>query len=166
MGVFVPVWLVLPRCEATNLGVFDECRPTQTGLCKFEWVWSSLYNTPPVLGGAAVLTIQSQRCIKLGVLRAQDFHIYTSQALNWQEEQHLPALEVYKNQSPTFCQSRVYGGRHSTNQMSLGCRTVCVHLGAPGSFTPSPGVALLVAPLFWWLRNQRKITLKKYLKPG
>ena len=23
MGAFVPVWLVLPRCEATNLGVFD-----------------------------------------------------------------------------------------------------------------------------------------------
>ena len=21
--MFVPVWLVLPRCEATNLGVFD-----------------------------------------------------------------------------------------------------------------------------------------------
>ena len=25
VGVFVPVWLVLPRCEATNLGVFDLC---------------------------------------------------------------------------------------------------------------------------------------------
>ena len=23
--VFVPIWLVLPRCEATNLGVFDLC---------------------------------------------------------------------------------------------------------------------------------------------
>ena len=23
LGVFVPIWLVLPRCEATNLGVFD-----------------------------------------------------------------------------------------------------------------------------------------------
>ena len=38
--------------------------------------------------------------------------------------------------------------------------------GVYGSFTPSPGLALLVAPLFWWLRHQRKITLKKYLKPG
>ena len=23
LGVFVPIWLVLPRCEATDLGVFD-----------------------------------------------------------------------------------------------------------------------------------------------
>ena len=23
LGVFVPIWLVLPRCDATNLGVFD-----------------------------------------------------------------------------------------------------------------------------------------------
>ena len=26
LDVFVPVWLVLPRCEATHLGVFDLCR--------------------------------------------------------------------------------------------------------------------------------------------
>ena len=25
LGVFVPVWLALPRCEAINLGVFDPC---------------------------------------------------------------------------------------------------------------------------------------------
>ena len=25
LGVFVPIWLVLPRCGATNLGVFDLC---------------------------------------------------------------------------------------------------------------------------------------------
>ena len=25
LGVFAPMWLVLPRCEATNLGVFDLC---------------------------------------------------------------------------------------------------------------------------------------------
>ena len=25
LGVFVPIWLVLPRCEATNLGVFVLC---------------------------------------------------------------------------------------------------------------------------------------------
>ena len=24
-GVFAPVWLVLPQCEATDLGVFDVC---------------------------------------------------------------------------------------------------------------------------------------------
>ena len=26
LGVFVPIWLVLHRCEATSLGVFDLCR--------------------------------------------------------------------------------------------------------------------------------------------
>ena len=25
LGVFVPIWLVLPRCEAANLAVFDLC---------------------------------------------------------------------------------------------------------------------------------------------
>ena len=25
LGVFVPILLVLPRCDATNLGVFDPC---------------------------------------------------------------------------------------------------------------------------------------------
>ena len=25
LGVFVPIWLVLPMCEATSLGVFDLC---------------------------------------------------------------------------------------------------------------------------------------------
>ena len=25
LGVFVPTWLVLPRCEAKHLGVFDLC---------------------------------------------------------------------------------------------------------------------------------------------
>ena len=43
------------------------------------------------------LTIQRQRCIKFRVLRAQDFD--TPLALNCQKGQHLPALEVYKNQT-------------------------------------------------------------------
>ena len=44
MGVLVAIRLVLPRCEATNLGAFWSAsfRPTQMGLCKFGWVWSSL----------------------------------------------------------------------------------------------------------------------------
>ena len=25
LGVFVPIWSALPRCEATNLGVLDLC---------------------------------------------------------------------------------------------------------------------------------------------
>ena len=41
---------------------------------------------------------QRQRCIKIRVLRAQDF--YTPLALKTAKGQHLPALEVYKNQSP------------------------------------------------------------------
>ena len=42
--------------------------------------------------------IQRQRCIEFRVLRAQDF--YTPLALNCEKGQHLPAPEVYKNQSP------------------------------------------------------------------
>ena len=42
---------------------------------------------------------QRQRCIKIRVLRAQDF--YTPLALKAAKGQHLPALVVYKNQSPT-----------------------------------------------------------------
>ena len=42
---------------------------------------------------------QRQRCIKVRVLRAQDF--YAPLALKTAKGQHLPALEVYKNQSPT-----------------------------------------------------------------
>ena len=48
MGVFVPIWLVLRRREATNLGVFDPCpfaliSPYSNGAVQIRlWVWSSL----------------------------------------------------------------------------------------------------------------------------
>ena len=42
---------------------------------------------------------QRQRCIKIRVLRAQNF--YTPLPLKTAKGQHLPALVVYKNQSPT-----------------------------------------------------------------
>ena len=57
-----------------------------------------------MLGDAALFD-----SIKFRVLRAQDF--YTPLALNCQKEQHLPALEVYKNQSPT--KGRVQKGLES-----------------------------------------------------
>ena len=44
------------------------------------------------------LTIQRQRCVKFRVLRGGNFH--TPLPLNCQKGQHLPAPEVYKNQSP------------------------------------------------------------------
>ena len=43
-------------------------------------------------------SFQRQRCIKIRVLRAQDF--YTPLAPTTAKGQHLPALEVYKTQSP------------------------------------------------------------------
>ena len=49
------------------------------------------------------LTIQRQRCVKFRILRAQDF--YTPLPLNFRKGQHLPALVVYKNQSPIFAGS-------------------------------------------------------------
>ena len=44
LGVFVPVWLVLRRCEATNFWCVWSAsfRPAQARLCNFVWVWSSL----------------------------------------------------------------------------------------------------------------------------
>ena len=53
------------------------------------------------------LTIQRQRCIK--ILCPKDPEFYTPLALNRQKGQHLPAPEVYKNQSPSFG-SRNYKG--------------------------------------------------------
>ena len=49
LGVFISLWLVLPRCEATILGVFDLCHvrwfgPTQTGLYKFGCVYPPTQN--------------------------------------------------------------------------------------------------------------------------
>ena len=43
-GVFVPVSLVIVRCEGGSLGAFDiaSCRDPETGLWTFQWVWSSL----------------------------------------------------------------------------------------------------------------------------
>ena len=43
-------------------------------------------------------TIQRQRCIK--ILRSKVPEFYTLLALNRQKGQHLPELELYKNQSP------------------------------------------------------------------
>ena len=54
----------------------------------------------PVLGGAALFAFQHQQCIKIRVLRAQD--VDTPLSLNGKKGQHLPALEVHKNQSPSF----------------------------------------------------------------
>ena len=49
-------------------------------------------------------TIQRQRCIKNLFLKDPEF--YTPLALNCQKGQHLPALEVYKNQSPRWSGNR------------------------------------------------------------
>ena len=46
------------------------------------------------------LIIQRQRCIR--ILCPKDSEFYTPLALNRQKGQHLPALEVYKNQSPNY----------------------------------------------------------------
>ena len=66
--------------------------------CRRSFLWEADLYTPPALGGAALLTIQRQRCIKM--LCPKDPEFYTPLALNCQKGQHLPALEVYENQSP------------------------------------------------------------------
>ena len=60
--------------------------------------WETDFYTPPVLRGATLLPFSAPAVYKIRVLRAQDF--YTPLALKTAKGQHLPALEVYKNQSP------------------------------------------------------------------
>ena len=63
------------------------------------------------------LTSQRQRCIKILCPKDPEFH--TPLALNCQKGQHLPALEVYKNQSPTSGNSRESGESIRANQASI-----------------------------------------------
>ena len=77
------------------------CSPdqTHTTIWKQPFTWETDFYTPPVLGGAALLPFSAPAVYKNHrVLRAQDF--YTTLALKMAKGQHLPALEVYKNQSP------------------------------------------------------------------
>ena len=57
------------------------------------------------------LTFQRQRCIKILCPKEPEF--YTPLALNRQKGQHLPAPEVYKNQSPKLGWSLTSGRRMS-----------------------------------------------------
>ena len=65
---------------------------------------------------------QRQRCIKIRVLRAQDF--YTPLALKTAKGQHLPALVVYKNPSPRLSQqpwiARLSAQSHLTRDLNSG----------------------------------------------
>ena len=86
---------------------------------------------------------QRQRCIKIRVPRARDF--YTPLALKTAKGQHLPALVVYKNQSPilvlweqiessVFCENAFWG--------SL-CHLSSVPLSAP---RPEAGIDFFQFP--------------------
>ena len=69
--------------------------------------WETDFYTPPVLAVAALLPFSGPAvCIKIRVLRAQDF--YTPLALKTAKGQQLPALEVYKNQSPMWSRTLPY----------------------------------------------------------
>ena len=85
-------------------------------------------------GCCPFLTTQRQRYIKFRVLSAQD--VYIPLALNCRKGQHLPALEVYKNQSPKKAHARgVYKpgvfsvgilqkGNMKTKEQISGCKAV------------------------------------------
>ena len=66
----------------------------------WRWFWETDFCTPPVLGGVALFDNSAPVVYKNPVPKDPEF--YTPLALNCQEGQHLPALEVYKNQSPRF----------------------------------------------------------------
>ena len=60
--------------------------------------WETDLYTPPVLGGAALLTIQQQRCIKTPCPKDPQF-LYAGTELSKGQQ---PAPEVCKNKSPTY----------------------------------------------------------------
>ena len=85
-----------PEKNGTHLILCGWDPPNQETPLRVEW--ETDFYAPPVLWSAAFLTIQRQRCIK--ILHPKDPQFYTPLALNCQKGQHLPAPEVYKNQSP------------------------------------------------------------------
>ena len=85
---------------------------------------------------------QRQWCIKIRVLRAQDF--YTPLALKTAKGQHLPALVVYKNQSPIQIAERA-----AKECLTLGSHMTRLpvwkgHKGTLGGSVPSPEVPFLL----------------------
>ena len=58
-----------------------------------------IFYTPPVLGGTALFDNLAPMVRKIQCPKDPEF--YTPLVLNCGKGQHLPALEVYKNQSPT-----------------------------------------------------------------
>ena len=63
LGVFVPIWLVLRRREATNLGVSDLCHfalsshYSKTGLCKFGCGFGARWAQPKTMPRKTIETI-------------------------------------------------------------------------------------------------------------
>ena len=86
--------------------------------------WETDFYTPSVLGGAALLAIQRQRCIK--ILCPNDPDFYTPLAPNCLKGHYLPAPEVYKHQSPNFgaslccADTQNYGQQINENQHATG----------------------------------------------
>ena len=60
--------------------------------------WETDFYIPPVPGGAALLLFSAPAVYKILCPKDPDFYIPL--ALKRAKGQHLPALEVYKNQSP------------------------------------------------------------------
>ena len=118
---------------------------------------------------------QRQRCIKIRVLRAQDF--YTPLALKTAKGQLLPALVVYKNQSPisgptsTIILSRYNVAPHSValcfpgfGGVSQENRATPLKLPvAPASSALKRGVALQVAS--WKVSWYRGVSVAATLSP-
>ena len=96
-----------PNEEKCRKECFGKCRP-QTG-CRGKWGCRGKC-LKTASGGSLILihlhcwevlpflTMRRQRCIK--ILCPKDPEFYTPLALNCQKGKHLPALEVYRNQSP------------------------------------------------------------------
>ena len=82
--------------------LFSRFRGDSAAICRAlcDFKWETDFYTPPVLRGAALFD-NSAPAVYKKTLFSKDLEFYTPLALNRQKGQHLSALEVYKNESPS-----------------------------------------------------------------
>ena len=105
--VFVLLWLVLPRCEPTNLGVFD-----QTGLHKFGWVWSSL------IKGRVHQQVTKKSCYQPWFLYHHVFHHRKISKRELDMAGSMSEMKVAQPKAPV-CKGGKARARHSCHAISF-----------------------------------------------
>ena len=91
-------------CKTLPKGHSEESTPHTRSLAETNLRWELIFIHLQCWEVLPFCPFQRQRCIKILCPKDPDF--YTPLALKRTEGQHLPALEVYKNQSPIRCPKR------------------------------------------------------------